>query len=167
MNLNQDLIEWLREKNSQNETALLVVPVNDVQPVSDLPPSDLPMGGGLQSDAEDFSDSLSQEDTEIRPEVKNLSEWHETATKLNLSIDEPPIELWTQISESIEDDEDDNYEQSMSLQGNAYIQLPTEHGKNFTQRLHKTLKERQQKAEILREEEEKERQRQHPYTFKA
>ena len=106
------------------------------------------------------------DDDESKPDVKNLDEWHEAATKFDLSLDEPPIEIWTQIRESIEDDDED-YEQSMSLQGDAYIQLPTEHGKNFTQRLHKTLKDRQKKAEDLRKEEELEKRNQHPYTLKS
>ena len=186
MNLNQDLIEWLRttnadEKNNLNTsdgTGLLLAPMGDVyvpeilhseEVKEPLPKVEQTIQelNEIKNTLQDIKETIEEPQTEIKPEVKNLSEWHEAATKFDLSLDEPPIELWTEISESIEEDDDDYYEQSMSLQGDAYIQLPTEHGKNFTQRLQQTLKTRQQKAEILREEEEKARQKNHPYFFKA
>ena len=92
--------------------------------------------------------------------------WQETAAGLNLSLDEPPPELWTRIGEADEDDDSEvEYEQGMSLQGAAYVQK-REHGKNFTERLHYTLKGRKQKAEELRKEEEQKKNH-HPYVSHA
>ena len=94
--------------------------------------------------------------------------WQEKAADFDLSLDEPPPELWTQISESDDEDEETEieYEQGMSLQGAAYIQKQREHGKNFTERLHRTLKVRKEKAEQLREEEE-ENKDPHPYRTRS
>ena len=68
-------------------------------------------------------------------------EWQERATGFTLSLDEPPPELWTHIND---DDPDPEYEPTDSLQGAAYVQI---HGRNFTERLHHTLKHRKERAE--------------------
>ena len=196
MNQDLDLIEWLKTTKAEEEennlllldnpeTELLLAPLDSAQPDSEIENNEDNLSDTENTsqiavpETVEESTSLSSEDDispcegetlseteESKPDVKNLDEWHEAATKFDLSLDEPPIEIWTQIRESIEDDDED-YEQSMSLQGDAYIQLPTEHGKNFTQRLHKTLKDRQKKAEDLRKEEELEKRNQHPYTLKS
>ena len=180
MNQDLDLIEWLKTTkaeeeennllNNNPETELLLAPLDFAQPDSEIENNEDNLS--VENDISPYEEETQSEtieesdDDEAKPDVKNLDEWHEAATKFDLSLDEPPIEIWTQIRESIEDDDED-YEQSMSLQGDAYIQLPTEHGKNFTQRLHKTLKDRQKKAEDLRKEEELEKRNQHPYTLKS
>ena len=94
--------------------------------------------------------------------------WQEKAADFDLSLDEPPPELWGRISESDDEDDDEEieYEQGVSLQGAAYVQKKREHGKNFTERLHNTLKWRKQKAEQLREEEE-EKKDPHPYRSRS
>ena len=68
-------------------------------------------------------------------------DWQERATGFTLSLDEPPPELWTHIND---DDPDPEYEPTDSLQGAAYVQI---HGRNFTERLHHTLKQRKERAE--------------------
>ena len=88
--------------------------------------------------------------------------WQEKAADFNLSLDEPPPELWTRIGEYGSDDDDEiEYEQGMSLQGAAYVRK-REQRTNFTERLHHTLRGRQKKAEIEREQ-EKEKKDNHPY----
>ena len=98
------------------------------------------------------------------PDVDINKAWQERATGFELSLDEPPPEIWTRINESpseYDDEEEVEYEQGVSLQGAAYIQK-REHGKNFTERLQHTLKGRKQRAELLREEEENKKPK-HPY----
>lgn len=74
-------------------------------------------------------------------EIPQDHEWQERATGFTLSLDEPPPELWTHIND---DDPDPEYEPTDSLQGAAYVQI---HGRNFTERLHHTLKHRKERAE--------------------
>jgi len=99
-------------------------------------------------------------------ENENDKEWQQRATGFELSLDEPPPELWTHInpedyeSENNEDDDDElEYEQGMSLQGAAYVPKAPKgapgRGQNFTERLQQSLRGRKQRAEKLREEEEK------------
>mgnify|MGYP002625880413 CR=1 FL=1 len=103
--------------------------------------------------------------------------WEETAG-FALNLNEPPPEIWTRINigessledsnpdEEFNDDEDElDYEQGMSLQGAAYVPK-SKHGKNFTERLHQTLRGRKQKAEQLREQQE-ENKPHHPYISKS
>ncbi len=103
------------------------------------------------------------------PDVDINKAWQEHATGFELSLDEPPHEIWTRINEanSEYDDEDEEveYEQGESLIGAAYEQK-REHGKNFTERLQHTLKGRKKKAEQAREEEES-RKPHHPYILKG
>ena len=74
-------------------------------------------------------------------EIPQDHDWQERATGFTLSLDEPPPELWTHIND---DDPDPEYEATDSLQGAAYVQI---HGRNFTERLHHTLKHRKERAE--------------------
>ena len=100
----------------------------------------------------------------------------EQATGFELNLNEPPPEIWTRINaeyhedDNNEEDEELDYEQGMSLQGAAYIpKAPKDapgRGINFTERLHRTLRGRKQKAEQLREQEE-EKKPQHPYLSRA
>ena len=74
-------------------------------------------------------------------EIPQDHEWQERATGFTLSLDEPPPELWTHIND---DDPEPDYEPTDSLQGAAYVQI---HGRNFTERLHNTLRHRKERAE--------------------
>ena len=87
-------------------------------------------------------------------------EWQERATGFTLSLDEPPPELWTHIND---DDPEPDYEPTDSLQGAAYVQI---HGRNFTERLHHTLKHRKERAQE-RSDAEQENNNSHPYVQKA
>ena len=121
----------------------------------------------IEEESEEYDDEA-ESDSEIQ------NSWNETAG-FALNLNEPPPELWTRISENeYEDYEEENedeeldYEQGMSLQGAAYVpksKNKSEDGKNFTEKLHKTLRGRKQKAEQLREQEEKKPH--HPYRSRA
>lgn len=104
----------------------------------------------------------------------NDKEWQERATGFELSLDEPPPELWTGITPEDYDPENGNYndedeeldyEQGMSLQGAAYVPKAPKNapgrGANFTERLHQSLRGRKQKAEQIREREEEKKPRQY------
>ena len=96
---------------------------------------------------------------------------NETASRntgFMLNLDEPPPEIWTRINNPTEDDdeeEEQEYEQGMSLQGDAYVLKQSTHGLNFTQRLQRTLQGRKQRAAQRREEEAQHNP--HPYRSKA
>ena len=83
-----------------------------------------------------YSDEYAEDDP-----IHQDHDWQERATGFTLSLDEPPPELWTHIND---DDPDPEYEPTDSLQGAAYVQI---HGRNFTERLHHTLKHRKERAE--------------------
>ena len=89
--------------------------------------------------------------------------WHEAAA-FTINLNEPPQEMWTDI-DSDSDDEPKDYEENMSLQGDAYIPV-TKHGANFTQRLQATLQGRKAKA-AKRRELDAENASRHPYLQKA
>ena len=90
-------------------------------------------------------------------DIPSDHEWQERATGFTLSLDEPPPEIWTRINE---DDEEPEYEETDSLQGAAYIQI---HGRNFTERLHHTLRHRKERAEQRAEAERASAESSHPY----
>ncbi len=90
--------------------------------------------------------------------------WHEAAA-LTINLNEPPQEMWTDIDDSDTDDEPKDYEENMSLQGDAYIPV-AKHGANFTQRLQATLQGRKAKA-AKRRELDAENASRHPYLQKA
>lgn len=105
---------------------------------SDLRQEDSPVNVNDES-ARDFQ----QEETQYadNDKIPQDHDWQERATGFTLSLDEPPPELWTHIND---DDPDPEYEPTDSLQGAAYVQI---HGRNFTERLHHTLKHRKERAE--------------------
>ena len=105
---------------------------------SDLRQEDSPVNVNDES-VRDFQ----QEETQYadNDEIPQDHDWQERATGFTLSLDEPPPELWTHIND---DDPDPEYEATDSLQGAAYVQI---HGRNFTERLHHTLKHRKERAE--------------------
>ena len=90
--------------------------------------------------------------------------WHE-ATGFHLNLNEPPPQMWTDIDDSDDEDEPKDYEETSSLQGDAYIPV-VKHGANFTQRLQATLKTRKDKAAQKREH-DAENSNPHPYVQKA
>ena len=85
---------------------------------------------------------------DLPDEIPDDHEWQEQATGFTLSLDEPPPELWTNLNN--DDDEELDYEPTDSLQGAAYVQI---HGRNFTERLHHTLKHRKERAQERAESE--------------
>lgn len=104
--------------------------------------------------------SYSDEDESDDDPAQQDHEWQERATGFTLSLDEPPPELWTHIND---DDPEPDYEPTESLQGAAYVQI---HGRNFTERLHHTLKHRKERAEE-RAQAEHEHENSHIYIQKA
>ncbi|MBQ7577820.1 MAG: tetratricopeptide repeat protein, partial [Synergistaceae bacterium] len=82
-------------------------------------------------------------------DISNMNKaQQEAATGFQLSLDEPPPELWSNIS-----NDDDNSQESSQLyehyeQGINFQEYnnQTPHGKNFTQRLQRILHERQERA---------------------
>ena len=96
------------------------------------------------------------------------SETASRSTGFMIDFGEPPPEIWTRINNPTEDDDDEEeqeYEQGMSLQGDAYVLKQSTHGLNFTQRLQRTLQGRKQRAAQRREEEAQHNP--HPYKSKA
>ena len=88
-----------------------------------------------------YADEPVPDEVSTDDDVLHDHEWQERATGFTLSLDEPPPELWTHIND---DDPEPDYEPTDSLQGAAYVQI---HGRNFTERLHHTLKHRKERAE--------------------
>lgn len=179
MNTEQNLFDWLDEahNHSEQEAVLLVVPMDDedsqkpeqVETAEDNPT--------ISEQEESDSDTQSHivpklwtfiNDTEGSEKVQEAEHEEIQHTVFSLNLDEPPPELWTRINSPTADDTEDEeeYEQGMSLQGAAYIPKKTKHGKNFTQRLQKTLQGRKERAARLKEEEE-EHAPHHPYIYKA
>ena len=111
-------------------------------------------------DNQDNQNNENNEDDDLE-EIPDDHEWQERATGFTLSLDEPPPELWTGIND---DDEELDYEENDSLQGAAYVQI---HGRNFTERLHYTLRHRKEKAEERAEAERESAASSHPYFQKS
>ena len=118
-----------------------------------------------------------QQNNVTENENEKDKEWQQHATGFELSLDEPPPELWTRITQeeyeaenNEEEDEELDYEQGMSLQGAAYVPKAPKgapgRGQNFTERLHQSLRGRKQRAEQLREQQEENKPK-HPYRSKA
>lgn len=115
-----------------------------------------------QPDVEEISQDEDLEDLD-----EELGDSQEEFAPFEINLNEPPPELWTKINPEDYDSEDEDvaYEQGMSLQGAAYVPKNSEREQNFTDRLHQFLRWRKQKAEQIREEEEKKSR--HPYRIKA
>ncbi len=131
----------------------------------------------VQDDApepENISDVQDESPVEI-PEAPSYIDEHHTsilnqawhnAAGFTINLNEPPQEMWTDIdSDSDSDDDPKDYEENMSLQGDAYIPV-AKHGANFTQRLQATLQGRKAKA-AKRRELDAENASRHPYLQKA
>ena len=102
-----------------------------------------------EDEPENWQGSSEPLDAEQHSSILNQA-WHE-ASSLNINLDEPPQEMWTDISSDDEDDEERGYIENPSLQGDAYIPVP-KHGANFTQRLQATLQSRKERAAKAREQ---------------
>ena len=130
---------------------------NDIQPenfADDAPPYDPAESHDsppeyYAQDSQDDSAGYSPQYDSDSPDEELLHDhdWQERATGFTLSLDEPPPELWTHIND---DDPEPDYEPTDSLQGAAYVQI---HGRNFTERLHHTLKHRKERAQSEQEPE--------------
>lgn len=130
---------------------------NDIQPenfANDAPPydpaesHDSPPEYYAQDSQDDSAGYSPQYDSDSPgEELLHDHDWQERATGFTLSLDEPPPELWTHIND---DDPEPDYEPTDSLQGAAYVQI---HGRNFTERLHHTLKHRKERAQSEQEPE--------------
>ena len=86
------------------------------------------------------------------PDIDNMNKaQQEAATGFQLSLDEPPPELWSNISSDDYNNDDsqessqlyEQYEQGINFQE---YNNQTPHGKNFTQRLQRILHERKERA---------------------
>ena len=110
------------------------------------------------ADSQEYDSFPDEEHTSVLNQA-----WH-NAAGLSINFTEPPQEMWTDI-DSDDDDEPKDYEENMSLQGDAYIPVP-KHGANFTQRLQATLQGRKDRAAKKREL-DAENASQHPYFQKA
>ena len=111
--------------------------------------------------------SITESESTSYPEEQHASilnqAWHEAAA-FTINLNEPPQEMWTDI-DSDSDDEPKDYEENMSLQGDAYIPIPKREA-NFTQRLQSILQGRKAKAAKKRELDAENASR-HPYLQKA
>ena len=97
-----------------------------------------------------YSESITREqiiNSQKIPDVSNMDKaQQEAATGFQLSLDEPPPELWGEIN--FDDDEDssllyEQYQQGINFQE---YNNQTPHGTNFTQRLQRILQERRERA---------------------
>ncbi len=133
---------------TQQEESPVYIPQND---------SEIQQGEFTDNDPQSVPDEYVQQ--QLDDDVLRDHDWQERATGFTLSLDEPPPELWTHIND---DDPEPDYEPTESLQGAAYVQI---HGRNFTERLHHTLKHRKERAEE-RAQAENESGKSNPYTQK-
>ncbi|MBQ3346866.1 MAG: hypothetical protein IJG39_07205 [Synergistaceae bacterium] len=153
-----------------NVEDILEIPQQDeTQEVNDEITQDLPPEAWSYGDEDEYPTFIPETDNpeDFIPDseadddpAQQDHEWQERATGFTLSLDEPPPELWTHIND---DDPEPDYEPTESLQGAAYVQI---HGRNFTERLHHTLKHRKERAEE-RAQAEHEQDNSHPYIQKA
>ena len=140
----QELSQQESPVYSQNESALSF---HDTESSQHEPPAYLQSESAIDFESQQNEPAYDEQPGYIQQasyddeEIPQDHEWQERATGFTLSLDEPPPELWTHIND---DDPDPEYEPTDSLQGAAYIQI---HGRNFTERLHHTLKHRKERAE--------------------
>ena len=110
--------------------------------------------------------SLKNEVDSIQENARGLDlnkAWHEASSGFELSMKEPPPQIWTPQSENESEDEDsendEDYEHII-LQQNSSITL---HGTNFTQRLQNILQGRKNKAAELKRKSSEKNQHSHKY----
>ena len=113
--------------------------------------------------------SLKDEVDSIHDKTRGLDlnkAWHEASSGLELSMKEPPPQIWASQDENESEDEDsDNDSDSedydhIILQQNSSVIL---HGTNFTQRLQNILQGRKNKAAELRRKNSEDSRHSHPY----
>ena len=123
------------------------------------------------------AEAITRELESLKNEVASIAEtstheldlnraWHEASAGFELSMNEPPPQIWSSQSESESDDEDndndDNNEdyEHIILQQNSSLTL---RGTNFTQRLQNILQGRKKKAAELRRKNSEKNKHSHPY----
>ena len=116
----------------------------------------------FENESENLQEDSQNLYSEAHTSILNQA-WHEAAN-LHINLNEPPPQMWTDINNDDEDEPKD-YEETSSLQGDAYIPVP-KHGANFTQRLQATLQGRKDRAAKQREH-DAENSNHHPYVQKA
>ncbi len=176
-NLSSEILDLQQDVTQLQESLETPEPSQEIQePQSELENVNLEDVATIEEQEEPQEEQI--EEVEVENDDLDFQEaWQGADTGFHLNLDEPPPELWTRIGISAsdlenlneqEDEEELDYEQGMSLQGAAYVPKTdkSEHGKNFTERLHETLRGRKQKAEQLREQQE-ELKDHHPYRSKS
>lgn len=122
------------------------------------------------------AEAITRELESLKNEVDSIAEtstheldlnraWHEASAGVELSMNEPPPQIWSSQNESEDEDNDndDEYEHII-LQQNSSVTL---RGTNFTQRLQNILQGRKKKAAELRRKNSEKNKHSHPYIRNA
>lgn len=122
------------------------------------------------------AEAITRELESLKNEVDSIAEtgtheldlnkaWHEASAGVELSMNEPPPQIWSSQNESDDEynDNDDEYEHII-LQQNSSVTL---RGTNFTQRLQNILQGRRKKAAELRRKSSENNKHSHPYIRNA
>lgn len=122
------------------------------------------------------AEAITRELESLKNEVDSIAEtstheldlnraWHEASAGVELSMNEPPPQIWSSQNESEDEDNDndDEYEHII-LQQNSSLTL---RGTNFTQRLQNILQGRKKKAAELRRKNSENNKHSHPYIRNA
>lgn len=124
------------------------------------------------------AEAITQELQLLKNEVDSIREtthgldlnkaWHEANAGIELSMNEPPPQLWASQNESESEDEEnendsEDYEHII-LQQNSSVTI---HGTNFTQRLQRTLQGRKNKAAELKRKSTEKQKHSHSYILHA
>ena len=139
---------------------------------------------GIPEDVNTQTEEITNELQELQKEIASIQSaqtgtheaamhslnkaWHEASAGFELSMNEPPPQIWTPQNENESEYEDSNNEDEDEEEDYEHIILEqssdvTLHGTNFTQRLQKILQGRKTKAaELRRKSSEKNR---HPHSY--
>lgn len=122
------------------------------------------------------AEAITRELESLKNEVDSIAEtstheldlnraWHEASAGFELSMNEPPPQIWSSQNEPDDEDNDndDEYEHII-LQQNSSVTL---RGTNFTQRLQNILQGRKKKAAELRRKNSEKNKHSHPYIRNA
>lgn len=142
---------------------------------------------GIPEDVKNHTEEITNELQELKKEVASIQSaqsaqsaqtetheaamhslnkaWHEASAGFELSMNEPPPQLWTSQSEIESEDEDSENEYEEDYEHIILSQSSnlTLHGTNFTQRLQKILQGRKNKAAELRRKNSEKNKHSHPY----
>lgn len=126
------------------------------------------------------AEAITQELQTLKDEVASIREtthgldlnkaWHEANAGFELSMKEPPPQIWASQNESESESEDEENEndsedyEHIILQQNSSVTI---HGTNFTQRLQRTLQGRKNKAAELRRKNTEKHKHSHSYILHA